>query len=57
MIIVKLENLPTNKDKEILCEITGNKEVEIHFIKGFYHKDFYSLLCKVERGGGRLIGY
>ncbi len=43
MIIVKLENPPTARDKEILCEITGNKEVEICFIQGFYHKEFYFL--------------
>ena len=52
MIIVKLENPPTARDKEILCEITGNKEVEICFIQGFYHKEFYFLLQRGERGGG-----
>ena len=55
MIIVKLENPPTARDKEILCEITGNKEVEICFIQGFYHKEFYFLLQRVERGGGVFV--
>ena len=57
MIIVKLENPPIARDKEILCEIMGNKDVEIRFIQGFYHKEFYSLLQQVERGGGDLIAY
>ena len=52
MIIAKLENPPTARDKEILCEITGNKVVEICFIQGFYHKEFYSLLQQVSGGGG-----
>lgn len=55
MTIVKFENLPTNQDKEILCEITGKEEVEICFVKGFYHKDFYSLVQGIERGGGALM--
>ncbi|WP_300806384.1 hypothetical protein [Helicobacter sp. UBA3407] len=52
MIIVKLENPPTARDKEILCEITGNKEVEICFIQGFYHKLFYFFVQRLGGGGG-----
>ena len=54
MIIAKLENPPTTRDKEILSEITGNKAVEIRFIQGFYHKEFYSLLQQVSGGEGIL---
>ena len=54
MIIAKLENPPTTRDKAILSEITGNKAVEIRFIQGFYHKEFYSLLQQVSGGEGIL---
>ncbi|MCH5322900.1 MAG: hypothetical protein J1E31_04890 [Helicobacter sp.] len=43
MIICKIQNTPTPKDKEILEEIL-DCEVIINFIENFYHKDFYSLL-------------
>ena len=41
----------TQKDKEILQQIYKNT-IEIHFVKSFYHQDFYRILQEVERGGG-----
>lgn len=56
MRIVKVETMITQKDKEILQQIYKNT-IEIHFVKSFYHQDFYRILQEVERGGGYLIAY